>query len=241
MKKIDAFILFTEPAQAMQTVAELRQSESVDSIFLLTPEGITEQIEGCLTIPIDRLQSSATVLKIAQHATAPYTLIYLKSTRLQPGYFAPERMTRIAEDSSAGMVYSDYWAIRNGVKSNHPVIDYQEGSLRDDFNFGSLLLYRTAALKEAAGRMAASSYRYAGLYDLRLKVSQQHPLVHINEYLYSEIEEDNRASGQKIFDYVETFYNPRRIHLSLGGKSPMEFETLSNPNPNTTNTQITTV
>ena len=58
-------------------------------------------------------------------------------------------MTCIAEDSS-GMVYSDYWAIRNGVKSNHPVIDYQEGSLRDDFNFGSPLLYRTAALKEAA-------------------------------------------------------------------------------------------
>ena len=211
MKKIDAFILFTEPAQAMQTVAELRQSESVDSIFLLTPEGITEQIEGCLTIPIDRLQSSATVLKIAQHAAAPYTLIYQKPTRLQPGYFAPERMTRIAEDSSAGMVYSDYWAIRNGVKSNHPVIDYQEGSLRDDFNFGSLLLYRTAALKEAAGRMAASSYRYAGLYDLRLKVSQQHPLVHINEYLYSEIEEDNRASGQKIFDYVD----PKNRELQL--------------------------
>ncbi len=75
MNKIDAFILFTEPAQAMQTVAELRQSESVDRIFLLTPEGITEQIEGCLTIPIDRLQSSTHVLKIAQHAAAPYASI----------------------------------------------------------------------------------------------------------------------------------------------------------------------
>ena len=213
MKKIDAFILFTEPAQAAQTVEEFRQSESVSTIYLLTPESITERIAGCRSIPIDSLQSSATVKKIAQHATAPYTLIYQKPTRLQPGYFALERMTRIAEDSSAGLVYSDYRAIRNGMKSNNPVIDYQEGSLRDDFNFGSLLLYRTAALKEAAGRMAESGYLYAGLYDLRLKVSQQHPLVHINEYLYSEIEEDNRASGQKIFDYVDPKNRERQIEM----------------------------
>ena len=82
------------------------------------------------------------------------------------------------------------------------MIDYQEGSLRDDFNFGSLLLYRSQSLKEAASRIT-EPYQFAGLYDLRLKISQRSQLVRINEYLYTEIEEDTRASGQKIFDYVD--------------------------------------
>ncbi|MDD2513658.1 MAG: glycosyltransferase family A protein, partial [Proteiniphilum sp.] len=140
-----------------------------------------------------------------------YTLIYLTPTALKQGYFALERMIRIAEDSAAGMVYADYYAVVGGEKKNHPVIDYQEGSLRDDFNFGSLLCYNTAALKKAAKRMKNETYQFAGLYDLRLKVSQKHPLVHINEYLYTEIEEDTRVSGQKIFDYVD----PKNRQLQL--------------------------
>ncbi|WP_436414658.1 glycosyltransferase family 2 protein [Petrimonas sp.] len=203
MKKINAFILFTQPEQAAKTVEELKQSELVKKIYLLTPENVTETIDGCKNIPIDTLQSTETIQKIAEKSSADYTLIYQKSTGVKPGYFALERMLRIAEDTSAGMVYADYYAIAGGKKKNHPVIDYQEGSLRDDFNFGSLLVYNADALKEAAKRMKKESYQFAGLYDLRLKVSQHHPLVHINEYLYTEIEEDTRASEQKIFDYVD--------------------------------------
>ncbi len=203
MKKINAFILFTQPEQAAKTVEELKQSELVKKIYLLTPENVTETIDGCKNIAIDTLQSTETIRKIAEKSSADYTLIYQKPTVLKPGYFALERMLRIAEDTSAGMVYADYYAIANGEKKNHPVIDYQEGSLRDDFNFGSLLVYNADALKEAVKKMKKESYQFAGLYDLRLKISQKHPLVHINEYLYTEIEDDTRASGQKIFDYVD--------------------------------------
>ncbi len=203
MKKINAFILFSEQEQAKKTVEELKQSEPVKKIYLLTPENVTEKIDGCENIPIDTLQSTATVGKIAEKSDADYTLVYQKATVLKLGYFALERMLRIAEEAKAGMVYADYYAIVNGQRKNHPVIDYQEGSLRDDFNFGSLLLYNSRALREAARRMQTETYRFAGLYDLRLKVSQNHPLTHINEYLYAEIEEDTRASGEKIFDYVD--------------------------------------
>ena len=202
MQKINAFILFTEPEQARKTVEELRQSELIQNIFLLTPDETFTTLEGCKKIIIDRLQSTETIRKIARESTTGYTLIYQKPSVLKPGYFSLERMIRIAEDTQAGMVYTDYYAIINGEKKNHPVIDYQEGSLRDDFNFGSLLLYNVGALKEAVTRMD-ENYRFAGLYDLRLKVSQRYPLVHINEYLYTEIEEDRRASGEKIFDYVD--------------------------------------
>ncbi len=211
MKTIEAFILYSEPEQAMKTVEELKHSEAVTKIWLLTPAGITDKIKGCKNIALDTLQSSDTVRKIAQKSKADYTLIYLKPTVLKPGYFALERMIRIAEDTAAGMVYADYYAVVDGEKKSHPVIDYQEGSLRDDFNFGSLLCYNTTALKKAAKRMKNETYQYAGLYDLRLKVSQKHPLVHINEYLYTEIEEDTRVSGQKIFDYVD----PKNRQLQL--------------------------
>ncbi|MEA5062499.1 MAG: glycosyltransferase family 2 protein, partial [Petrimonas sp.] len=202
MKKINAFILFSDPEQAKKTVYELRQSDSISKIFLLTPENNKEKLKGCVTISIDTLHSSATAKKIAQKSNADYTLIYQKPTVLKPGYFALERMVHIADDTQAGMVYADYYAVTNGEKKNNPLIEYQVGSLRDDFNFGSLLLYNTTALKNATMRMR-ENYLYAGLYDLRLKVSQKYPVVHINEYLYTEIEEDTRASGQKIFDYVD--------------------------------------
>ena len=162
-----------------------------------------QQIEGCEIVEIDTIQSTQTVQKIAERSKADYTLIYQKSTVLQLGYFALERMIKIAEDTGAGMLYADYYAIIDGEKRNNPVIDYQKGSLRDDFNFGSLLLYSSAAIKGVAKRMKRTSYNFAGLYDLRLKISQKHDLFHINEYLYSEIDEDSRKSGEKIFDYVD--------------------------------------
>ena len=111
-------------------------------------------------------------------------------------------MMKVCEDTGAGMVYSGYFEKKNDVLSAHPVIDYQEGSLRDDFNFGSLILYKTSAFREACKRMD-DDYSFAGLYDLRLKISQAHSLVHIPELLYSEVETDTRKSGEKQFDYVD--------------------------------------
>ncbi|WP_414647304.1 glycosyltransferase family 2 protein, partial [Dysgonomonas sp. UBA7698] len=113
-----------------------------------------------------------------------------------------DRMLQIAADSGAGMVYADHYQIANNEKKNSPVITYQKGSLRDDFNFGSVLIYKSDRLKKAVANME-TEYKFAGIYDLRLKVSQQSEIVHINEYLYTEIENDTRKSGEKVFDYVD--------------------------------------
>ena len=203
MKTVDAFILYTNYEQVAKTVAQLKQSDLIKSIFLLTYQKEAKTINGCEVIDIDNIQSTQTIKAIAEKSKADFTLIYQKSTLLQLGYFALERMIKIAHDTNAGMVYANYYAIADGEKRDNPVIDYQKGSLRDDFNFGSLMLYNSIALKDAAKRMEEKSYNFAGLYDLRLKVSQKQELVHINEYLYTEIEEDTRKSGEKIFDYVD--------------------------------------
>lgn len=214
MQQIDVFILYTQLEQTSKTVAGLLQSDLVKTIYLLSPDHEIKPLAGCEMIPVDRIQSSETIHKIANASTGAFTLLYLKSTVLQLGYFALERMVQIANDSHAGMVYADHYEIMNQQKKNHPVIDYQEGSLRDDFDFGSLLLYRSDALKEAASRMS-NSFHFAGLYDLRLKLSQRSPLVHINEYLYTEFEEDQRASGQKIFDYVDPKNRQVQIEMEV--------------------------
>lgn len=156
---------------------------------------------------------SATWKSIAAKATAPYTLVYLNRQYIQLGYLALERMVTVAEMTGAGMVYADHYKLTaDGRRLEAPTIDYQQGSLRDDFNFGSVVLLRTSALRQAAGRMAAD-YKAAGFYDLRLKLSQHDTLVHINEYLYSEVELDTRKTGERLFDYVDPKNRQSQIEM----------------------------
>ncbi len=142
--------------------------------------------------------STKRVKQVADAADTEYTLIYTRQTELSWVRFGLERLEQIASDSGAAMIYADHF----DGEAPAPVIDYQQGSLRDDFDFGGVQLYRTSALKEAASKMDAE-YEFAGLYDLRLRVSEIGPLVHVNEFLYYELETDRRKSGEKLFDYVD--------------------------------------
>lgn len=208
--RINCFIPFHHIEQAKETIQSLRDSTLVNRIYLLPENENNETIAGCEIIRADSVFSTSTLKKIASKADADYTLIYTKQAGLRMGMFALDRMIQIAEDTAAGLVYADHYQLVDGIKKNKPVITYQKGSLRDDFDFGSVLVYNSALLKEAVGEMDAD-YRFAGLYDLRLKVSQGATLVHINEYLYTEAENDTRKSGEKIFDYV----NPKNREVQI--------------------------
>ena len=142
--------------------------------------------------------STAEIRKIASAADTDYTIIYTRPTELKFIDFGLERMIQVADDTAAAMVYSDHF---NGEEPA-PVIDYQEGSLRDDFDFGGVQMYRTSVLKEAVAGMD-EDYRFAGLYDLRLRASRLGSLLHIPEFLYYEIDTDRRDSSEKQFDYVD--------------------------------------
>ncbi len=202
MKTINCFIPYADAQQVQATVDGLRQNALVSKIFLLATDANAAAVEGCEVINIDALNSSATMKKIAAAAEGDYTLFYTKYNNLVMGYLALERMVRLAGDSKAAMVYADNYQVVEGKKSNAPVIDYQFGSLRDDFNFGSVLFFNTKALKAAAAEIDVE-YTAAGLYDLRLKVSRQGDLVHINEYLYTEIALPVTTEGESHFSYVD--------------------------------------
>ena len=202
MKTINCFIPYADAQQVQATVDGLRQNALVSKIFLLATDANAAAVEGCEVIAIDALNSSATMKKIAAATEGDYTLFYTKYNNLVMGYLALERMVRLATDSKAAMVYADNYQVVEGKKSNAPVIDYQFGSLRDDFNFGSVLFFNTKALKAAAAEIDVE-YTAAGLYDLRLKVSRQGDLVHINEYLYTEIALPVATEGESHFSYVD--------------------------------------
>lgn len=199
---VQCFLPFADEAQINATVDDLRESALVSKITLLATDAAAKPCLGCELIHIDSLNSSATMKKIADAAEADYTLLYTKYNHLVPGYFAIDRFVKIAEDTEAGMLYADHYSVSEGKRTASPVIDYQKGSLRDNFNFGSVLFFNTADLKKAAAGIDRD-YTAAGLYDLRLRLSRMAPIVHINEYLYSDVELDTRKSGEKIFDYVD--------------------------------------
>lgn len=176
--------------------------------------------------------STARLREIASDVKTEYTLLYTKDTELKWVNWGQERLLQIAEDTGAAMVYSDRFCFLGGKLVEAPVIDYQQGSLRDDFDFGGVQLYRSDALKEAVARMD-TEYQFAALYDLRLKVSQKGSLVHINEYLYYEWESDTRQSGEKLFDYVDPRNRAVQVEMEractehlkvVGGYLEPEFE-----------------
>lgn len=212
---IDCFLPLSEETEIKKTVESLRSSEIVKNIFLLKTAGqqIPDSVKDVFSLTIDSLKSSESMQTIANHAEAPYTLLYMKDQYLEMGLYALERMVKIAQDSDAGMIYADHYQVAaDGKQSVAPVIDYQKGSLRDDFDFGSVLLLNTVALKKAASKMKAN-YKAAGFYDLRLKLAEETEFVHINEYLYSEVETDNRKTGEKIFDYVDPRNRASQIEM----------------------------
>lgn len=202
MRTINCFIPFLNAEQVKTTIAGLKACGLVNKIYLLAGADSEGTVEGCEKIEIKGLNSSDTMKKIAAKADADYVMLYTKHNTLEFGMFAIERMLHIADDSAAGMVYADHYNVVGETRNNAPVIDYQKGSLRDDFNFGSVLLFNACVFKNAVAKID-KEYEFAGLYDVRLKVSQEAELVHINEYLYSDVELDTRKSGEKIFDYVD--------------------------------------
>lgn len=172
-----------------------------------------EALVSTVTVVDGNIKSSAVLKDIASKAEAAYTLLFLKGQFMQMGYLALKRMVQVADITKAAMTYTDHYNISaEGKRQEAPTIDYQLGALRDDFNFGAVLLFRTDALKEAAARMKAD-YKAAGFYDLRLKLAERYQFSHINEYLYSEVELDTRKTGEKLFDYVDPKNRASQIEM----------------------------
>ena len=203
---IDCFIAYADKETTQLMVLQLQKEILVNKIYVMMTGDEECQVDGCEVMRIDHLQSASTVRKIAEVATAPLVLVCTKQTPITLGYQAVKRMADTANGIGAFMVYADRYVVKNGETITSPTIDFYEGSVRDDFDFGSLLVYSAASLREYAQQNAQADYIYSGWYDLHLyglRTWGAESLFHLREYLYTEEEMDLRKSGEKQFDYVD--------------------------------------
>ena len=184
MSSIECFVPSMNGEDISTTVESFSRSQSFTGVTILS--GVS-------------LRSTQTLRSIAEAVSHKYILIYTKDLPLEMGLFALDRFIAIAEDTKADMLYADHYEVIDGQRKKHPVIDCQKGALRDDFDFGSVLVFRSASFRKAV-RAMEEDYEWGALYDLRLRMKK---IVHVNEYLYTEIETDTRKSGEKQFDYVD--------------------------------------
>ncbi len=199
---LNCFVPYEQGENIETTIAALKACPAIQKIFLLSEKQPLAIPNDCQWLQGGSIHQSSTLKTIAKHADSSFVLIYTKTSPLKLSPYALERFIHIGEDTGAGLIYSNYYENKDETITQHPVIDYQKGSLRDDFDFGSLLFFNSDAFCNAAARIR-EEYTFAGLYDLRLKLSQKYTFSRIPEFLYMEIESDIRKSGEKIFDYVD--------------------------------------
>lgn len=213
-EKIDLFLPCEYIDDAQNALSVLHEYKTVQHIHFLVSADFAahHQVpEGCTFVITDRLESSNTIVSIAENTDADYVMICTRHTTIGWGNNTLERFLRVADDTDAAMVYADHYKMVEGKMEKHPVIDYQSGSLRDDFDFGSLWCIKAQALADYIAQPDREEYQFAALYDLRLYLSRVGEIFHLNEFLYSEAELDTRKSGEKQFDYV----NPRNREVQI--------------------------
>jgi hypothetical protein len=207
---VTVFLPFSGKELTSKTISGLSNSKLIKKVYLLSQDKLSSKISGAEIIRVDSIFNSSTIKLMASMADSDYILFLTEDTLIQFGYFSLERFINVAESTGSGIIYSDYYDIKNSTVSAHQVIDYQLGSIRDDFSFGPILFIDKTAFSHASKGLN-NNFKFAGLYSLRLAISRHHAITRIPEFLYSSIETDERKSGEKLFDYV----NPKNREVQI--------------------------
>lgn len=200
-RPITAFVPYTGARSLEPLIEELRASTLVERVYLLTTG---ETLPGCEPIPVRGLTSLHTMKAISERATTHVAMLVLQDTTVELGQFALERFLSVAETTGAGLVYSDYAVLgAEAARLPHPTIEYQEGSVRDDFDFGPLAMVNSVIFRSAVEELQQADFSAAGWYAVRLAISRQSRIERIGECLYTCRPTDRRTSGERQFDYVD--------------------------------------
>ncbi len=205
---IDAFVLYSDEKTTLVTLKQLKEEPLIGEIYVMMQGKESCPYMGCEVIRVDDFRSSSTVRKIAEKLKASFALLCTAQTPITFGYQAISRMCSVANSVDPALVYADRYVVKNGETVKSPTMDFYYGSVRDDFDFGPVMLFSAPTLQKYVEEFPDADYTYSGLYDLQLfslRRKRQAALFHIREFLYTEEEKDLRTSGEKQFDYV----NPR--------------------------------
>ncbi len=204
MGSITVVIPFELQPNFPQTLRQFTQSPLVEKVFIVHAGSYAGSEPKCEAISSGSFADGKTITQILSAALTDYLLVVRQPHALELGEGALERLTSVATGTDAGIVYSDYRDVKSGTIVDHPLIDYQLGSARDNFDFGPLELFSCEAVRFALTKYGAlSAARWSGWYDLRLKVSIDASIFHLQEYLYLKSASDDRPWGDRLFDYVD--------------------------------------
>ncbi len=200
-KTITAFFPLLNEKVAVENVSMLRKVKAIRKINLFSTNSCNKEFNNCTVTQVSSSLSSEFINYLVQFTKDDFLLLELKGALIDLNELNLNSQLKVAESSAAGITYSDFYELSNGNRTSHPLIDFQPGSIRDDFDFGPLILLSRKAL--VASVEEATKYKYAGIYNLMLFISGKFPIVRIPEYLYSSTIADKRISGEKQFDYVD--------------------------------------
>jgi hypothetical protein len=204
MSKVAVALPYSTLPHFEPTLRQFVDSPLIEQIFVIHSGQYTNSHRKCRGVVSQTPSSGKTLNNVLSSTSCDYFLFVTGSAEIQLGQASLERLIGVMHETPVGMCYADRIEVKNGVRSEHPVIDYQFGSIRDGFDFGPVLFFSVPALRSALKKYGPiDDVDAAGLYDLRLKVSIDHEIVHIQEFLYTTVDSDLRSTGEKLFDYVD--------------------------------------
>ena len=241
MSTLTAALMYEEDPRTTALVESLAANPALTELLLISKQSAELTSLSTLAQTKARLiqgdfVSGAAINQLVDAFTTDYLLLFLPGEQVELGQRAIEILLSAAEDSDAGLLYSDFIDNLGGSIADHPLIDYQPGSIRDNFDFGLVILISKRAVDAAVQNhgQVEEQLRWAGLYDLRLKLSIDSTVLRIPELLYTRVPPDHRASGERQFDYVYARNRDYQIEMEqvatahlkrIGAYLPPEFQT----------------
>ena len=210
MKPLTAVFPYSPGPFFEKTLTWLGQSALVERVVVVSEEPVQVEADNCRVLLAGPLSSHATLELVLSEVRTRYLLFLPGDNNISVEPEALERMLEAAQSTGAAMVYSDFYEIRAQARIPHPLNDYQLGSVRDAFDFGAIILFSVSAVQRAMNKYGlVPGFKFAGLYDLRLKLSIDHALHHLKEPLYSVMRTNDLSSSQTLFAYVD----PRNVAM----------------------------
>ena len=210
---IDIFMPLETAGYDYSQLDEHISSKTIKKVYFWCAKGTAASVpQYAELIETESLSDTSLFENMARLATSDHVLYIAKGSATIPCAKMLEKLVQAMETDTSVLLYTDYHKVVNGISEEAPTIDYQCGSLRNDFDFGPVLLMRTSALKNYLAE-EKSHYRFAGFYQLRLALSRLGTFTHFKEFAYEEQEDDNRKSGEKQFDYVNPAQRDVQIEM----------------------------
>jgi hypothetical protein len=199
-----------------KTLLPLTKSDLVERVVIVSQEPVHLKIPRCRVLVAGPLPSQETLSLILAGIQTKYLLFLTGSQQISIDPEAMERIVEKAESTKAGLVYSDFYDESEHGKTLHPLNDYQLGSIRDDFDFGAMILFSVPAVRKGLKKYGViPGVKFGGLYDLRLKVSIDHSIYHLQEPLYSVMVTDKVSGNEKLFAYVDPRYEAVQKEMEI--------------------------